>query len=94
MSSSLEPRYNQNIDLTQLSNLDDLNQVAAAAGHGYAELNRKYNAGWVNVTLDKDNKRPSYDMNFIATFSPELVHAMLYELSEARKTIANLTASN
>lgn len=88
---SLEARYNQNHDpeiLAKLVNLDDLEQIAAAAGHGYATLGLKHNAGWVEVQVDEENCRPSYDLTHIATFSPDLIRALLFELSEARKALA------
>lgn len=90
---SLEPRYNQHHSqktLDKLKNLDSLEQVAAAAGHGYGHigLNLNLNAGWTEVQFGEDNVRPSYDLNHIYTFSPDLIQAMLFELSELRKAVA------
>lgn len=86
---SLEPRYQHHSDktLAKLRNLDSLEQVAAAAGHGYAQLNPKLNLEWVDVEFDPENVRPSYDANHIQTFSPDLVQALLFELSESRKAL-------
>lgn len=95
---SLDPKYNKHhapAVLTQLEDLDALEQIATAAGHGYAELNPVLNAGWVDVTIAEENVRPNYDIRHIKTFSPELMRALLFELSEARKKIAdyeNVTA--
>ena len=88
---SLEARYNQNHApeiLEKLKNLDDLEQIATAAGHGYAALGLKHNADWVQVEIDPENCRPGYDLAHIRTFSPDLIRALLFELSEARKALA------
>lgn len=89
---SLEPRYNTHHSaevLERLKNLDDLEQIATAAGHGYG-YDRDFNAGWVELEIASDNSRPSYDLSHIKTFSPELIKALLFELSEARKALAKL----
>lgn len=90
---SLDPKYNKQRSaqvIEALKDLDALDQVAAAAGHGYAELGLELNADWVEVQIDEANNRPSYDLRFIRTFTPEVVHAMLYELNESRKLAASL----
>lgn len=87
---SLDPRFNKHHSekvIAKLRNLDSLEQVAAAAGHGYAALGLDLNAGWTQVAFDEENVRPSYDLNHIHTFSPALVQALLFELSESRKAL-------
>jgi hypothetical protein len=51
---------------------DDLEQVARAAGHGYAHLplNVELNAGWTCLD-NRENVRLSYDVNFLKQFSPD-----------------------
>lgn len=73
---------------TSKGNIDDLYQVAEAAGHGDGLVGRKYNAGWVDVELTGVNVRPGYDMNFIQTFSPDFVQELLTELKAARTELA------
>lgn len=73
---------------TSKGNIDDLYQVAEAAGHGDGLVGRKYNAGWVDVELIGVNVRPGYDMNFIQTFSPDFVQELLTELKAARAELA------
>lgn len=88
---SLDPKFNQHHEpevLKELEDLDRLEQIAAAAGHGYAAVGLKHNAGWVQVEIDPKNARPSYDRLHIETFSPDLIQAMLFELSELRKQVA------
>lgn len=88
---SLDPKFNQHHApevFKELEDLDRLEQIAAAAGHGYAAVGLKHNAGWVQVEIDPKNVRPSYDRLHIETFSPELIQAMLFELSELRKQVA------
>jgi hypothetical protein len=88
---SLDPKYNKHHApeiLEELQNLDRLDAIATAAGHGYASVGLKHNAGWVEVEIDPKNVRPSYDRLHIETFSPELIQAMLFELSELRKQVA------
>lgn len=90
---SLDPRFNTHHSdevLEVLKNLDDLEQVAAAAGHGYSR-DAEHNAGWVELSIDPENVRPSYDLNYIRTFSPDLIAALLFELSEARKALAQVS---
>lgn len=90
---SLDPKYNKRRSAKvseTLKNLDELDQIAIAAGHGHSQIGREHNAGWVEVQLDEANTRPSYDLRFIRTFTPEVVHSMLYELSLARKLAADL----
>jgi hypothetical protein len=88
---SLDPQYNQHHDaevLEELQDLDRLEQIATAAGHGYAAVGITHNAGWVQVEIDPQNVRPSYDLLHIETFSPDLIKAMLFELSELRKQVS------
>lgn len=73
---------------TSKGNIDDLYQVAEAAGHGDGLVGREYNAGWVDVELTGVNTRPGYDMNFIQTFSPDFVQELLTELKAARAELA------
>ncbi len=90
---SLEARYNQHHSaevIARLQNLDELEQVAAAAGHGYSQVGLQHNAGWVEVSIAENNVRPSYDLRYIRTFSPDLVKALLFDLSETRKKLAEL----
>lgn len=90
---SLDPKYNTRRSesvMKTLENLDELDQVAMAAGHGYSQIGLEHNAGWVEVQIDEANARPSYDLRFIRTFTPEVIHAMLYELSVSRKLAADL----
>jgi hypothetical protein len=92
---SLEARYQHHSQKTvdTISNLDNLEQVATAAGHGYAELGLEHNAGWVQVEIDPKNVRPSYDVRFIRTFSPQVIKALLFELSESRQKLSELGES-
>lgn len=88
---SLDPKYNKNHApeiLDELQDLDRLEQIAAAAGHGYANVGVEHNAGWTQVEIASENVRPSYDLYHIKTFSPELIRALLFELSELRKSSA------
>jgi hypothetical protein len=78
---------------TSKGSIDDLYQVAEAAGHGDGLIGRKYNAGWVDIELIGENVRPSYDLNFIQTFSPDFVQELLTELKKAREEIADLKAT-
>lgn len=73
---------------TSKGNIDDLYQVAEAAGHGDGLVGREYNAGWVDVEFANHNTRPGYDRNFIETFSPEFVQELLTELKKARTELA------
>lgn len=84
---SLHPRYQHHSPSTMatLENLAVLDSTASAAGHGYAEINPDLNLGWVDVTIDEKNVRPTYDARHIRTFSPELVKALLFELNERRQ---------
>lgn len=92
---SLETRYQnhsqETVDLIQ--NLDELDSIATAAGHGYSQLGLTFNAGWVEVEIDPENTRPRYDMSHIRTFSPDTMQALIYELSESRKRLAELGES-
>jgi len=89
---SLEPRYQNHTPETVavIRNLEDLEQIAAAAGHGYAQIGLTHNAGWTEVAIDPENVRPSYDLVHIKTFSPDVIAAILFELSESRKKLAEL----
>lgn len=73
---------------TSKGNIDDLYQVAEAAGHGDGLIGRKYNAGWVDVELIGVNVRSGYDMNFIQTFSPDFVKELLTDLKKAKAELA------
>ena len=86
---SLDPRFNKHHSVKTvevLQNLDSLESVAAAAGHGY--MRRDLNAGWTQVEFDDENVRPTYDLRYIRTFSPQVVQALLFELSESRKALS------
>lgn len=87
---SLEARYQHHDSevIEEIQNLDRLEQIATAAGHGYAVLNPQLNTGWVHLEIDEANVRPSYDRHHIMTFSPDLVKALLFELSESRTALA------
>jgi len=90
--SALDPQFNQHHDaesIAKLQNLEQLHSIAAAAGHSTALIGKEYNAGWVDIEIAEDNVRPTYDRRFITTFSPDLIKAMLFELSELRKQTAN-----
>jgi hypothetical protein len=69
---------------TSKGNIDDLYQVAEAAGHGDGRVGRKYNAGWVDIEFIGVNVRPGYDMNFIEIFSPEFVQELLTDLKKTK----------
>lgn len=59
--------------LTARINEDE--QMATAAGHGCGYLH-EHNGGWVEVALpESHNARPTYEMRFIRTISPERVLA-------------------
>jgi hypothetical protein len=73
---------------TSKGSIDDLYQVAEAAGHGDGLVGREYNAGWVDIELTGVNVRPGYDMNFIKTFSPEFVQELLTELKKTKAELA------
>jgi hypothetical protein len=92
---SLEPRYQHHsqktLDLT--ADLERLENVATAAGHGYARVGLELNAGWTEVAVAPENVRPNYDLRHIKTFSPQVVKALLFELSESRKKLAELGES-
>lgn len=92
---SLEPRYQHHSQKTldTIADLDRLEQVAAAAGHGYSRVGLDHNAGWTQVSIDPKNVRPNYDLRHIAAFSPDVIQALLFELSESRKKLAELGES-
>jgi hypothetical protein len=92
---SLEPRYQHHSQKTldTIADLDRLEQVAAAAGHGYARILVEHNAGWTEVAIAPENSRPNYDLRHIAAFSPDVIQALLFELSESRKKLAELGES-
>lgn len=69
------------------SQLEDLKQVAIAAGHGDGRVFTNHNAGWVQVELP-NNVRPSYDLNFIKTFNPDYVEELINEILELRAKVA------
>ena len=73
---------------TSKGSIDDLYQVAEAAGHGDGLIGRKYNAGWVDIEFTGKNTRPAYDLNFISTFSPEFVQELLTELKRTKEELA------
>lgn len=73
---------------TSKGNIDDLYQVAEAAGHGDGLVGRKYNAGWVDIEFIGVNVRPGYDLNFIETFSPDFVQELLTELKATKTELA------
>jgi hypothetical protein len=78
----------EQIKETSKGSVEDLYQVAEAAGHGDGLIGREYSAGWVDVEFAGYNTRPSYDRNFIETFSPEFVQELLTELKAARAELA------
>jgi hypothetical protein len=92
---SLEARYQHHSANTvaTISNLDRLEQIAAAAGHGYSQIGLDLNAGWTEIAIAPENVRPSYDLNYIKTFSPEVLAALLFELNESRNKLAELGAT-
>lgn len=92
---SLEARYQHHSQKTvdAISNLENLESIATAAGHGYSAIGLTHNAGWVEVEIDPKNVRPSYDLSFIRTFSPQVIKALLFELSESRQKLAELGES-
>lgn len=92
---SLEPRYQHHSEQTikTISNLEELESIATAAGHGYAQLGLELNAGWTEVAIDPANTRPNYDLRHISTFSPAVIQALLFELNESRKKLAELNES-
>lgn len=64
--------------------LDEDDAMARCAGHGCGRLH-EHNAGWVEVDLpDEHNARPSYEMRFIRTHSPERV---LREVEAKRRVV-------
>lgn len=68
------------------SQLNDLKQVAIAAGHGDGRVFTDHNAGWVQVELP-NNVRPGYDINFIHTFNPDFVQELIDEILELRAQV-------
>jgi hypothetical protein len=70
--------------------LDDEEQCAIAAGHGYGHLplNAELNAGWTCLD-NRENVRLSYDVNFLKRFSPKRIQD---EIAVKRK-ILNLAYS-
>lgn len=73
---------------TSKGSIDDLYQVAEAAGHGDGLVGREYSAGWVDVEFAGHNTRPGYDRNFISTFSPDFVQELLTELKKTKAELA------
>lgn len=72
---------------TSKGSIDDLYQVAEAAGHGDGLVGREYSAGWVDVEFAGYNTRPGYDRNFISTFSPDFVQELLTELKNTKEEL-------
>lgn len=62
-----------------LTRLEQLEQIATAAGHGFGHLGLRsqlnLNAGWTRLDLT-DNVRPTYDQHFLRTFDPESIKAL------------------
>lgn len=69
------------------SQINDLKQVAIAAGHGDGRVFTNHNAGWVQVELP-NNSRPSYDLNYFKVFNPDFVESLLDEILELRAQVA------
>lgn len=78
-----------------LIRLDELEQCATAAGHGFGHLGLgsllNLNAGWTQLDLT-DNVRPTYDQRFVREFGPEAVlrlcraHRQIVELHTGAHT--------
>lgn len=66
-------------------NLDTIEQVAVAAGHGHTRPVGHGPSPWYDLT---DNVRPSYDIHFIQTFNPDVVEHLIHRLRAAEDTLA------
>jgi hypothetical protein len=85
----------RNIDIPELQapragedplNVENLVQVATAAGHGHGHRPlREGPKPWYDLD---DNVRPSYDIHFIQTFNPRVVMHLLDRLTAAEDTLA------
>jgi len=82
-----------------LAKLDEVEQCATAAGHGFGHLGLgsllNLNAGWTKLDL-ADNVRPNYDQRFVRMIDPDAVlrlcqaHRDLVAEWQKRKQMADL----